>query len=221
MKRFFRLLSLVFFSIASFAQNNGTLEFLGIPIDGPIEQMYDALGEKGFEKVWYSDYMTGVFNGENVHVYFSTNHGIVDKVRVEYPYYSEENEVRVKYNVLLSRFNRNAKYICVIPHAEVSSDENIRGEVSLNSKSYEAIYFYLNPGLDGKAWVEGFKQEYLRRYKKPLEGLSYEEMEEALFCLPAEVSDAVIGVVWFTIVNANWININYVNFRNRPRGEDL
>lgn len=113
MKRFFCFFLLVLFSISSFAQNTSTLEFLGIPIDGPIEQMYDALK------------------------------------------------------------------------------------------------------------VKGFKQEYLRRYKKPLEGLSYEEMEEALFCLPAEVSDAVIGVVWFTIVNASWININYVNFRNRPRGEDL
>ena len=53
------------------------------------------------------------------------------------------------------------------------------------------------------------------------EKLSYEEMEEVLFCLQLSISAAVNGIVWFTMVDEHEININYVNLKNRPRGEDL
>lgn len=221
MKRIICFVFFVLFSFVGFAQNSGELEFLGIPIDGTKEHMYESLKAQGFEKDFLYDYMTGMFNGEKVDIYLSTNHGIVDKVQVVYPYCSEENDTRVKYNVLLSRFNRNSKYVCVNPHSEVSSEENIYLKVSDNTKYYDAVYFYLNPEIKGEEWIEVFKQEYQKYYGKQLDGLSYEEMEEALFCLPVKVSASVLGVVWFTMVDSHRININYINFLNRPRGEDL
>lgn len=201
--------------------DDSVLRFVGVPIGGSKETMFEALKARGFEKVYLDDYMTGVFNGENVQVHFSTNHGIVDVVKVVYPYCSEENDTRIKYNLLLSRFNRNAKYICVNPRVEVPIDERIYWKLDANSKHYDAIYFFLRPEINANDWVADFKQEYHKRNNKPLEGLSYEEMEEALFSLPMRVSAAISGVVWFTMVDIHRININYVNLNNRPRGEDL
>ena len=201
--------------------DESVLKFLGIPIDGPEEQFFNALKAKGFNKGFSYDYATGMFNGEQVEVHLSTNHKAVDRVRVVYSYCSEENDTRVKYNILLSRFNRNAKYVCIDPRGEVSADESISRKLQDNTKAYDAIYFFLHTKINATAWVEDFKQEYQKRYKKPLQGLSYEEMEEALFCLPMKVSAAVCGVVWFTMTSIHEIDINYINFKNRPRGEDL
>ena len=198
-----------------------TLKFVGIPIEGTKEHMIEALRAKSFEKEPYDDYMTGMFNGENVRVFLSTNHSIVDRVKVVYPYCSETNNTRIKYNVLLSRFNRNSKYVCVNPRTEIPADEKIFWKLEANTKAYEAVYFYLHPEVNAKDWIELFKQEYQKRYKKQLQGLSYDEMEEALFCLPIKISSAVSGVVWFTMASTNTIVINYINFKNRPRGEDL
>lgn len=195
------------------------LKFVGVPIGGTKEQMFNALKAKGFEMGYNG--MTGMFNGEHVTLHLNTNHGIVDWVKVVYPRCSEENDTRIKYNTLLSRFNRNAKYVCVNPRAEVPAEERIYWKINENTKYYDAVYFYLHPEINAKEWVEEFKQEYQKRYKKPLQGLSYVEIEETLFCLPMKVSAAISGIVWFTMVDIHEININYVNFKNRPRGEDL
>lgn len=196
--------------------------FVGIPIDGTKAQMIKALEGKGFNSKFREE-LTGMFNGEEVTLYISTNHGIVDRIRVRYPYYSAENDVRVKYNTLLSQFNRNAKYISINPRTEISAKESISDKRSENTKYYDAIYFYLNPETDANGWVATLKQEYQNHYHKALAALSYEEMEEALMCLPTKVSSAVCGIVWFAIVDTfpYEININYINFKNRPRGEDL
>ncbi len=187
------------------------LKFVGVPIGGTKEHMTDALKAKGFNYSYLYECLTGIFNGENVKVYLSTNHDVVDKIRVEYPPYSG-SEIRVKYDVLRSRFNRNAKYLCVNPIDEAAAG----GEYN-----NDAIYFYLHPSVNSRVWLENFKQEYQKRYKKPLQNLSYEEMEEVLFCLPMKVAEAVSGVVCLSITPHSHINIDYINFKNRPRGEDL
>ena len=195
--------------------------FLDVPVSGTKEDMILALKKKNFDQPYLEDYLTGIFNGEDVRIYIGTNHGIVDQITVEYPYCSEDNDTRVKYNILLSRFNRNEKYVSINPRTEIPIDEEIYRELYKNSKYYDAVYFFLHPTIDPDKWVQAFKQAYQKHYMKTLEGLSYDEMEEALFCLPENVSDAVCGIVWFTLSDSHRIKINYVNLRNRPRGEDL
>lgn len=211
-------------SVALFAQVKAlenSLTFSRVPIDGTKAQVIKALEAEGYEYFEYSDFMTGMFNGEKVTLRISTNHGIVDRILVEYPRCSAENDTRVKYNMLLSRFNRSEKYVSVNPRSEVPATEDLYRAIHGNSKYYDAIYFYLNPEINAGQWVNSFKAEYQKLYNRPLKGLSYEEIEEALFCLPPSLSSAVCGVVWFTLINSREININYINFKNRPRGEDL
>lgn len=211
-------------SVALFAQVKAlenSLTFSRVPIDGSKAQVIKALEAEGFEYLDIYDYLTGMFNGEKVKLRISTNHGIVDRIIVEYPYCSAENDTRVKYNMLLSRFNRSEKYVCVNPRSEVPATENLYRVIHENSKYYDAVYFYLNPEINAGQWVNSFKAEYQKLYNRPLKGLSYEEMEEALFCLPSSLSSAVSGAVWFTLIDSHVVNINYINFMNRPRGEDL
>lgn len=196
-------------------------KFMGIPVDGKIEDMIAALKGKGFQQGWGDNYLTGLFNGENVRLYISTNHGVVDKICVVYPNCSETNDTRIKYNTLLSRFRRNAKYVSVSPRAEIPAEERIFWKLNENTKYYDAVFFHLRPDVASNEWIQEFKQEYQKRYKKPIEKLSYEEMEEVLFCLPMKISSSVCGVVWITLADAHCIHINYVNLNNRPMGEDL
>lgn len=197
------------------------LTFSGVPINGSKAQIIKSLSAKGFEYSDLYDHLTGMFNGEEVTLKISTNHGVVDRIIVNYPYCHESNDTRIKYNMLLSRFNRNDKYICINPRLEVPADERINRQLYDNSRYYDAVYFYLRPGTDPEQWTDEYRKEYQKMYNKPLAGLSYEEMEEALFCLPNKISEAVSGVVWFTMDSQHQIVINYINFKNRPRGEDL
>ena len=205
----------------SSSSDEAVFKFLGIPIDGTKEAMISALEENHFNQYYSGDYLTGIFNGENVRLYIGTNHGIVDMITVEYPRYSDDNDTRVKYNTLLSRFNRNSKYISINPRIAIPIEEKIYFKLNKNSKYYDAVYFFLQPDIKRSEWVSQFKQEYQRRYNKSLDGLSYEELEEALFCLSSELSEAVSGIVWFTLTDPHRIKIHYVNLGNRPHGEDL
>lgn len=210
-----------FKSVSLPLSDDSVIKFMGIPIDGDPAQFAKALQTKGFVSDSWSGELRGLFNGENVSIDISTNHNIVDRVIVEYPRCSEDNDTRIKYNTLLSRFGRNAKYVSLAPRNELPAGEHIYSNISSNSKYYDVVYFYLHPDVNPNTWKEDFKTAYAERYSKPIEKLSYEEMEEVLFCLPLSVSAAVNGIVWFTMVDEHEININYVNLKNRPRGEDL
>ena len=202
------------------SEDNDVLKFLGIPIDGSKEQMYNRLKEKGFSGYSWDEYLEGIFNGENVRVHIGTNHGIVDRIKVVFPY-TEERLNKVKYNTLISRFGRNPKYTELRENKVIPEDEDISYEIALHDKVYDAVYYLLRSDVDASSWKEDFYREYNARYKKPLSGLTQIEIEEVLFSLPKRISDAIIGIVWFTLPNDNRIELYYDNLKNRPRGEDL
>ena len=201
-------------------EDSDVLTFMGIPIDGPEEQMAGRLKEKGFSGYSWNEYLEGIFNGENVRVFIGTNHGIVDRIKVVFPY-TEERLNKIKYNTLISRLNRNPKYAELRENKVIPEDEDISYGINLHDKVYDAIYYLLRQDVDANSWKEDFYREYNARYKKPLSGLTQIEIEEVLFCLPRRISDAVSGVVWFTLPNEYRIELYYDNLKNRPRGEDL
>lgn len=201
--------------------DENSLKFLGIPIDGSKKDMIEALEEKGFNYSEYNDYLTGIFNGENVKVFISTNHGIVDRIRVVYPDANDSNDSRVKYNTLLSRFNRNAKYVSVSPRPEIPEGESVGLNSYGDSQYYDTAFFFLMPETNPDEWKKEFNASYKKKYTKPVNKLTYSELEEVLFCLPMQIRNAISGIVWLSITSVNNINICYDNLQNRPRGEDL
>lgn len=198
-----------------------SLKFMGIPVDGRKSEMIASLKEKGFEQDSYEEFLTGVFNGENVKVFISSNHDVVDRVKVAYPDCSDAGAARVKFNNLMSRFDHNAKYVSLGHRVEISTDENIALNTWGDSKYYDVIYFYLTPETNQDQWKKDFNEAYKKRYTKPIKSLCYDEMEEVLFCLPMKIRSTISGVVWFSMERAYYINIYYDNLQNRPRGEDL
>ena len=95
---------------AAFAQgsNNGTLKFMGIPIDGPKEQLIEKIKAKGFRSSPYREGLLGQFNGQTVEVEVLDNHGTAYCVCVAFPGTSAYM-VRTEYNALLEQFLCNDK----------------------------------------------------------------------------------------------------------------
>lgn len=71
MKSWFSIAMLLMFSITVHAQQDVT-RFLGIPVDGSKSEMIHKLEEKGFRYDPAENFLTGEFNGVEVHVYVVT-----------------------------------------------------------------------------------------------------------------------------------------------------
>lgn len=84
-------------------------------------------------------------------VYIHTNHDRVDRIYVAFPSTSSEDDIKTKYNNLISQFNKNNKYMSFIENKPIPSDENI----AYGNKKYQASYKYINPEID--------KDYFLRR----------------------------------------------------------
>ena len=145
----------------------------------------------------------------------------VDRINVKYPYCSESNDTRIKYNMLLSRFGRNHKYVSLFRRDELPVGEDISMKIYGNTKYYDEAFFFLKSSVDAQGWKDGLKADYEQHYGRPMATMPYEELEEALFSLPDKYWKAVGGIVWFTMTSVNQIEINYINLKNRPKGEDL
>lgn len=147
MKKTIHITILAFFSIVCMGQNEGALKFLGIPIDGTEAQFAAKLKGKGFTYNSAYESYKGQFNGKSVDVYIHTNHNLVDRVYVAFPYTSEEG-IRGEFNKLLSQFKDNGKYMDLSMNTEIPSGEDISYEISVNKKRYQASYSYFDPDRD-------------------------------------------------------------------------
>lgn len=199
----------------------GVIKFLDIPVDGNRNTLETALKAKGFSREYRtSEVLEGVFNGETVELIISTNHDVVDRIQIKYPYLQEE-EIRIKFNNLISRYGRTGKYVTLRNNQPISETEPFAKNLAFNKKRYDAIFYFLEPDVDAVTWKASFMKEYNKRYSKDLQTLSQEEVEEIMFCLPEEIVNSISGVVWFYLRNSNHLEVFYDNMKNRPHGEDL
>lgn len=147
MKRLLLIALISLVSIFSFGQDDGVLKFLGIPIDGTESQFTTKLRSKGFTYNSYTGSYKGQFNGKNVDVYIHTNHNVVDRVYVAFPSTTEEN-IRIEFNLLLSQFKKNSKYMDLNMNEEIPETEDISYEINVNNKRYQASFSYFDPDRD-------------------------------------------------------------------------
>lgn len=147
MKRLLIITLFSFICILGYSQNKGVLKFLDIPIDGTEAQFAAKLKNKGFSYNSFSETYKGQFNGKNVDVIIHTNHNLVDRVYVAFPF-TTESSIRNEYNRLLSQFEENSKYISFGLNAMIPENEDISYEISVHDKRYQASYSYLDPDTD-------------------------------------------------------------------------
>lgn len=220
MKRFFFILTLVIWSVTSFAQDN-TLKFLGIPVDGTEANMIAQLKQKGFTYDATQKCLKGKFNGRQSHVFISTNYGRVDRIYVADADVMDEADIRVRFNNLISQMNNNSKYFA-IGNDEISESEDISYEMMVHNKRYEASYS-LVPQL-----TEEDQKAILARVaamKDELEGKEESEIQAAALIVAMKYAyEKSTGTVWFMISESYgryYISMYYDNLKNRPNGEDL
>ena len=191
MKKILCILLFTFSVLLSYGQNTsqGVLKFMDIPIDGTESQFASQLQKKGFRYNYSSESYKGQFNGQMVDVYIHTNHELVDRVYVAFPF-TEEAEIKNEYNRLLAQFASNSKYMDFVGNEEIPSDESVSYEITVNSKRYQASFSYLDPDRDPVSMTNdlldtfvGFiPQEAIDKLKKTAkesEGLSLEEKQAA------------------------------------------
>ena len=134
-------------------EEDGTLKFLGIPVDGTEAQFVAKLKSKGFTYNSKTEGYKGQFNGSNVDVFVHTNHNLVDRVYVAFPY-TNEGAIRVEFNRLLSQFEENGKYMDLSMNDKIPDSEDISYEMVVNDKRYQASFSYFDPTVD--ADVRGY-----------------------------------------------------------------
>ncbi|MBR2007352.1 MAG: hypothetical protein IKA01_05195, partial [Alistipes sp.] len=101
MKKVFITIVLLTLAISSFAQEKDVTKFLGIPVDGTKAEMIAKLKEKGFTStVRDKDILEGEFNGNEVEIMIGTNRDKVWRVIVYDKGYSNESQIKTRFNNL-------------------------------------------------------------------------------------------------------------------------
>lgn len=159
MKKTIISIILVLFSVLSFGKDNGTLKFLGIPIDGSESQFATKLKEKGFYYNSASQSFKGQFNGQQVDVLIHTNHNIVDRICVVFPFTSETN-VKLAYNHLLEQLSSSSKYTDLSVNESIPEDEKISYQILVNKKRYQASFCYFNQERDKDEFLNALLDKF-------------------------------------------------------------
>ena len=217
-----------------FGQSEGTLKFLGIPVDGSKSEMMAALKSKGFRYDSSSGFLVGDFNGSESHIGIVENHGKVYRVVVFDANTYDAGQIRIRFNNLIHQFeNSNGKYYYIDQNEMIPEDEDISYEIIVHDKQYSATFIYNplygNDELRDKVINEVVEENKLLLEKKgitPEEFYSDKDNYDKLisFHLGLKVIQMSNGSVWFKIFEYHgeyYIGLYYDNSLNEPNGEDL
>ena len=216
-----------------FGQSEGTLKFLGIPVDGSKSEMVAALKDKGFRYDSNSGFLVGDFNGRESHIWVVENHGKVYRVVVFDANTSDEGQIKIRFNNLIHQFeNSNGKYYYIDQNEMIPEDEDINYEIIVHDKQYSATFIY-NPLYGNDELRDKLVNEVVEENKLLLEkkGITPEEFysdKDNYIQVFSSIVDKIFqmskGSVWFQIFEyygKYYIGIYYDNLINQPNGEDL
>lgn len=245
MKRILSILVSLVFLAPVFAQDiaDATIRFLDIPLDVSPVVFAHKLEGKGFSPVMNRageyEYWEGVFNGENVKVFFDDFRGQVYMVLVEFPS-RNMTDAKNEYNQLLGFLNSNEKYLPLGLYTEIPELEDI-GRSIRKGEDYMKKYGYISPGFcspEESAFLREFverhmimspeeKKDFFNRLASTLwdgfpEDLSDERVQEFLRQLNM-VEDGQLALSIHKEGMKYHVMLAYLNKRNAPiaDGRDL
>ena len=216
-----------------FGQSEGTLKFLGIPVDGSKSEMVAALKSKGFRYDSNSGFLVGDFNGRESHIGIVENHGKVYRVVVFDANTYDAGQIKIRFNNLIHQFeNSNGKYYYIDQNEMIPEDEDISYEINVHDKQYSATFIY-NPLYGNDELRDKLVNEVVEENKLLLEkkGITPEEFysdKDNYIQVFSSIVDKIFqmskGSVWFQIFEyygKYYIGLYYDNLINSPNGEDL
>lgn len=214
-------------AICAYAQQDVT-QFLGIPVDGSKSAMIKSLRKKGFKRSSKDDKLAGKFNGSDVILEIVENNNKVCRIIV-YSSIADKNStnIRTQFNNLCYQFLSKENYLpcptdsCMFPEYEdiaIPSSEDIRYEMRVNNKRYEAAFYQLPAPKDS-----------LLKEIEPMQHLLITVSDRAGNEIDVASTIKLMDkyskrLVWFTIeeyLEHYFIAIFYDNKYNRANGEDL
>ena len=222
MKRISLFNLLLLFSVMSFAQD--VTKFLGIPVDGFKSEMHSKLIAKGFTYIRKDDCFKGEFNGKNVTLYVGTNNNKVYRIMIVDEIFSDETDIKIRFNHLCDQFDRNKKYVNFLEKDySIPEDEDVSYEMMVNKKRYEAAY---NQIPDSSKYNEKIIRE--RTSERIEELLTLKDLKENEKVDVGKkflyIENLASNVVWFMIdkkYSMYRILMFYDNNYNKADGEDL
>lgn len=225
------LLSVFSFVLATtlYAQKDVT-KFLGIPVDGTKEEMIQKLKAKGFRSSSYNrEILEGEFNGQDVNVHIATNNNKVYRIMVCDQKTIGERDIKIRFNNLCQQFKNNEKYISLLDNYSIPDDENIRYEILVHKKRYEAI-FYQKPDMTDTLAIQKIIEPIIssKYTQEELDDMTPEQLQELMQYDPDWIKLAIDWMmkksVWFMIskyYGKYYIAMYYDNKYNEANGEDL
>ena len=152
MKRFLITFLFVLMTITAIAQDNNTIKFLGIPIDGNKKEMISKLQAKGYKYDAASDVLFGEFNGTNAVISVQTVNNRVWRIAiVDANMNSDEANIKIRYNILFEQLSNNGKYE-VADGSTLGEKEDISYEMIAHKKRYEATFAFKDKSIHGFVW---------------------------------------------------------------------
>lgn len=227
MRRFLFLFFLSF-PIFIYSQQDVT-KFLGIPVDGSKLEMIEKLEAKGFKRSQFEnqEYLVGEFNGTNVQVFIVTNNDKVWRIMVADESCRGETDIKIRFNKLCEQFVNNGRYIPLSDNLNISNDEDLEYEITVNDKRYEAAFAQLSENIDTMAIRQKIKEDLESKYTEEQLSSPTEEIkqEAAKLAIANLILDSKDRNVWMMICNngfgSYYISMFYDNEKNRSAGEDL
>lgn len=180
MKKLISCCIVALLSVAMYAQKDVTT-FLGIPVDGYKSAMRQKLIAKGYtpKKFGNNEYFGGEFNGTDVHIYIGTNNNKVYRIMVCDANTRSETNIKTRFNILVNQFKNNKRYFALNDYT-ISEDEDISYGMSVENKSYEALFYQLpdTNKIDTLALQENIRNELLEKYTPEQLDNPTEEIEQ-------------------------------------------
>ena len=151
MKKFILLfLTTICLTFSSFAQKP-CIKFLGIPVDGTKYEMISKLKAKGYKYDAYNDYLVGEFNGVNVFIVVQTINNKVWRIAVLDKSFTDETNIKIRFNYLFEQFSNNSKYVNVAGN-RLNENDDISYEMTVHKKRYDAAFTPVDTSINGIVW---------------------------------------------------------------------
>lgn len=212
------------------AQKKDITKFMGIPIDGTKTAMIQKLKAKGFAYNAKLDRLEGEFNGRDSYISVVTNRNKVYRIVVHDAIYTNEANIKIRFNTLVRQFMENGKYVPadMLGNFTIAEDVKISYEMTVNNKRFEASFYQVAPeDLDTTGLYEYAKNKVYSKYsQEQIDNMSEDEKLAAQLSLALTwISDkAGKKSIWFMITELYGqygIVLYYDNVYNQSNGEDL
>ncbi|MCD8313458.1 MAG: hypothetical protein LUC24_04790 [Bacteroidales bacterium] len=226
MKKLVLFAVLLTISMNLLAQNDVT-QFLGIPVDGYKPEMIQKLKDKGFVCVDEDEgILKGEFNGTRVLVYVVTTNNKVSRIMLADEYSVSDVDIKIRFNKLCSQFQNNPKYISFEDDQTIPDGENIKHEMLVYKKRYEAVYYQQTEIADSSAVTNAVMDILLSKYSEEELENPTEEIQKDMFVTAGMYAMDLMSKkpVWFMISDRYgeyYITMFYDNEYNRANGDDL